>query len=52
MKSIWFEYWGGMVDVKVQSEAPSKGRYLCTDFDEGYDFYDVDEAYVIGVPLD
>lgn len=51
MKTIWFAYWGGMVDVKVMNRIPKSGRYLCTDFDEGLDFYDIGESYIIGVAL-
>lgn len=51
MKTIWFPYWGGMVDVKVMDRIPVCGRYLCTDFDEGMNFYDIGRDYIVGVAL-
>lgn len=53
MKRIWFEYWGGMVDVKIQRNIPRGGRYLCSDFEDegGFDYYDVNEDYIVAVPF-
>lgn len=50
MKKMYLEFWGGVVDVKIQNHIPATGRYICTDFETGYDFYDIDEFYIIGVP--
>lgn len=49
MRTIWFEYWGGMVDLKVTNAIPSEGRYLCSD--DEFDYYDIDEAYIVGVEI-
>lgn len=51
MKTIYFEYWGGLVEVKTSARIPRNGRYLCTDFDAGFDYYDVDEEYIVAVAI-
>lgn len=49
MKNIWFDFWGCLIDVKIVKRIPRGARYLCTDFDEGLNYYDVDEDYIVAV---